>query len=56
MRFYDVRHAAITRWIKNGMDMWKASEYAGHSRPEFTARVYKRVLESDREEAAALQG
>ena len=56
LRFYDVRHTAITLWLKAGVDLRLVSRMAGHSSMYFTADTYAEVLGSDLDDAAAKMG
>ena len=53
LRFYDVRHTAITLWLKAGVDLRLVSRMAGHSSMYFSADTYAEVLDSDLDEAAS---
>lgn len=53
LRFYDVRHTAITLWLKAGVDLRLVSRMAGHSSMYFSADTYAEVLGSYLDDAAA---
>lgn len=52
LRFYDVRHVAITLWLKAHIDTATVSRMAGHASFAFTVDTYREVLESDLADAA----
>ena len=56
LRFYDVRHMAITLWLRAGIDLRLVSRMAGHSSMYFTADTYAELLDSDLTDAAAKMG
>jgi integrase len=56
LRFYDVRHIAVTMWLKAGIDVATASRMAGHSSVAFTLDTYREVLPSDLTDAAVKMG
>jgi integrase len=49
-RPYDLRHAAVSTWLKGGVEPAQVAEWAGHS-VEVLLRIYAKILDGQREDA-----
>jgi integrase len=56
LRFYDVRHVALSSMLRAGVDLRIVSRLAGHSDAHFTWNVYGEVVAEDLSDAAAKMG
>lgn len=52
-RFHDLRHAAATYWLLQGIDLQVVKDMLGHSQISLTADTYAHVMPALREDAAA---
>ncbi len=54
IRFHDLRHAAASLMLNNGVDVLIVSKRLGHSKPSITLDVYGHLITSSQEKAADL--
>ncbi|MDR3105665.1 MAG: tyrosine-type recombinase/integrase [Yokenella regensburgei] len=55
-RYYDLRHFAITNYLRRGATMAEGAEFAGHKNPAITAKYYTHLLGEKRGLSGSLEG